>query len=1073
MKRILLLSMVFMIAFVGQLMAQKTVTGSVTGEDDGTPVPGVNVIVKGTSVGTVTDIDGKYQVGVPDDGGILVFSFIGLATEEVEIGNQSIIDMVMTADIRQLTEIVVTAVGTTRNARSVTYANQTVKSDEILSSPQKNTLEALRGKVAGVKLTTNGGSVGASTRIVLRSEASLTGNNNALIVIDGVPVDNANSIGGEDEGEGGYTDYGNAFSDLDPQNVESVTILKGPSATSLYGSRGASGVILITTKSGSRGKLKVTINSTFSVDQAYVLLERQDQYGQGIINPDGSKDFDSGENWAWGPKFDGIVRPWTSPIDVDGVGNLEYLSRPYEVVPDQLQNFFRSGWTNNNSLGLSGGNDQYTYRLSYSNTFQQGILHNTDYERHNIGFNVTAKLSNKVGSRVSFSYADVNMNTAHEGSRAFEGQNPYATAIQAPNTIDYRQVRDYNNPFHSFEGWYGSYAHNPYFILNEFTNNGKRSNWLGSASIDWKPIEKLTLRTKIGLNYTTLNRIESVPFYQYEDHYVWLDNLVLDGPRSRDGNAGAHNELLRNKTLFDWTTTADYTTDIGSTSSITAIAGVNVFNVTQKQLYGETRGGLVIPGVYNLANSVQTAAVIQNHSDYRIIGLFGNASYNWNEKVFVEGSVRNDWSSTLPVDNQSFLYWALGTSVIVSDFLGWSPDSPVNFLKARASYGTTGKDAGLYLLSSTFNINPSLINYEGIYEILTPFNGQTAISRGGLIGNSNLKPELTATFEAGADVTFWKGRGSLSYTYYNSNHSEQIVLADLSRASGYSQTAVNIGEMTNNGHEVSLNLTPVSTASGFEWEIGLLWSANKSEVKAISDQTDELTIYTSGRGVTQVAAVGEPFGTWKGNVQRFDPNGNPIVDGSGARVYTTTPEFVGSVQPDYIGSVSNVFSYKGFRLGALLDGRKGGKFFSLTKTATEFNGTAANTLIADRQPFVVPNSVVEQEDGSFVTNETEIVAYNYLFDGNYTNHLLDASFIKLREITLGYSFPRELVSRLRLQRLSIDLFAKNVKFWLPSENTWDDPEAKGPGDAGDNTTGVASSQTPPTRSYGVSLNLTF
>lgn len=1072
MKRILLLCLVAMFAF-SATWAQRSVTGSVTAEEDGTPVPGVNVIVKGTAAGTVTDIDGNYQIGVPDEDGILVFSFIGLATEEVEIGSQSVIDMVMTADIRQLTEIVVTAIGEKRNANSVTYANQTVDSESLLSSPQKNTLEALRGKAAGVKLTTNSGSVGASTRIVLRGEASLTGNNNALIVIDGIPIDNSNSIGGEDEGEGGYTDYGNAFSDLDPQSIESVTILKGPSATSLYGSRGASGVVMITTKSGSKGNLKVDINSTFSMDEAYILLQRQDQYGQGIINPDGSKNFDSGENWAWGPKFDGITRPWTSPVDVDGDGNLEYLSRPYEVVPDQLQNFFRKGWTNNNSLALSGGSDIFTYRVNYSNTFQNGIMHNTDYQRHNIGFNGTAKLSDKVNSSVSFSYAAVDMNTSTEGSRAFEGKNPYASAIQAPNTIDYRQVRDYNSPFHSFEGWYGSYTANPYFILNDFTNNGKRNNWLGNASIDWELVKGLTLATKFGINYTTLDRIESVPTYQYEDHYAWGDNLTLDGPRSRDGNAGAHNQMLRNNTVIDWTTTASYTTKIGSSSSITGIVGINFYDLTRKQLYGETRGGLVIPEVYNLANSVQTAAVIQNHADYRIIGLFGNVSYSWKDKVYLEGSVRNDNSSTLPVDNQSFLYWSLGSSVIVSDFLGWSFDDPINKVKVRASYGTTGKDAGLYLLSSTFNINPSLINYEGIYEILTPFNGQTGISRGGLIGNSNLKPELTATFEVGADLTFWKGRGDISYTYYSSNHTEQIVEADLSRASGYSLTAVNIGELSNAGHEITLNITPVSTAGGFDWDLGFSWATNKSEVKSISDQTDELTIWSSGRGVTQVAAVGEPFGTWKGNVETFDPSGNIIVDGNGARVYTTTPQLVGSVQPDFIGSVTTRLSYKGFRISALLDGRKGGKFFSLTKSAVEFNGTGANTLIGDRQPFVVPNSVVEQEDGSFVPNETEIVAYNYLFDGNYTNHLLDASFLKLREVTFGYTFPRELVSKIRLQRASIDLFAKNLKFWLPSENMFDDPEAKGPGSTSDNTTGVASTQTPPTRSYGVSLNLTF
>ena len=330
MKRILLLcfTAVFVLASSATWAQERTVSGRVTSAEDGSRLPGVNIVLKGTTNGTVTDANGDYSLKVPGSGGTLVFTFIGLTSQEVEIGTSNTVNADMSQDVQQLSEVVVTALGTKQNAREVTYANQTVKSGDLLSSPQKNALEALRGKTAGVNITTGSGSVGASTRIVLRGEASLTGNNNALIVVDGVPINNTASVGGAQSNESGYADFGNRFNDLDPNNIESVTILKGPSATSLYGSRGSSGVVVVTTKSGSKGRMVVNLNSTASVEQAYVLTERQNKFSQGILNPDGSTNRDSGENFSWGPRFDGFVRPWTSPIDSDGDGDLEWLSRP-------------------------------------------------------------------------------------------------------------------------------------------------------------------------------------------------------------------------------------------------------------------------------------------------------------------------------------------------------------------------------------------------------------------------------------------------------------------------------------------------------------------------------------------------------------------------------------------------------------------------------------------------------------------------------------------------------------------------------------------------------------------------
>lgn len=1063
----------FVALFFSAWAQERTVSGKVTSAEDGSPLPGVNVVLKGTSTGTVTDISGGYKLSVPESGGTLVFSFIGLVTQEIEIAGRSTIDVSMAQDVQQLTEVVVTALGSNKSEREIVYANQTVTNKDLLTTPSKNALEALRGKTAGVKLTTGSGSVGASTRIVLRGEASLTGDNNALIVVDGVPIDNSSSFGGLREGEGGYADYGNRFNDFDPENIESVTILKGPAATSLYGSRGASGVVVITTKSGSRDQFSVNVSSTSSFEQAYVLLQRQDKYGQGLINPDGSNTRDSGENFSWGPPVDGIVRPWTSPIDIDGDGTYEYLSRPYSAVKDQLQNFFRTGYTLNNSISFSGGSDRYKYYASYSNTLQNGILDNTDYERHSINLNASAKLSDKFNSRLTLNYSNVDQNTTQEGSRAFEGQNPYASAVQAAITIPYTELRDYKNPYHSFEGYYGSYTVNPYFILNEYVNNGRSNNFLASFALDYNPIKDLTLSTSIGTNYVGFNRISAVPVYAYADHYIWEDNLTLTKRGDRQSSEGSYEELLSTSETIDWTTKGSYRLNFMEKLSVTPTIGVNYYDVRKRQLTGATQGGLAIPGIYNLGNSKDRASVTQNHFARRIIGAFGNIGFAWDNKIFVEYSARNDWSSTLPENSQSFFYQSIGANTIVSDYLGLESNKVINYFKFRASYGTTGKDASPYLLSSLFVNNPTLVEYRDIYLINTPLDGQPGASRDGLIGNSSLKPELTKTLEVGGDFGFFSNKIQLTYTYYKSNHTQQIVIAELPRSSGFTSTPVNIGEIQNTGHELAVTAVPIELANGLRWTLNLTWSKNTSLVKKISDDTDELTIWNSGRGVTLVAKEGQPFGTWKGQVARYTDEGQPIVDENGSQTYTTDAQIISSIQPDWIGGLTSTLEYKGFRFGFVLDTRQGGQIFSLTKAATEFNGTSVTTTINDRKPFIIPNSVVENEDGTFSPNTKKVAVDVYVDDGNYSRHLLDASFIKLREITLGYSFPRSILSPLKIKQASINLFVKNPKTWLPGENKFADPEVNGPVSSTSNATGVESTQTPVSKSYGVNLNITF
>lgn len=1070
MKKFLLAFSLMM--FTVAMSAQRTVSGTVT-DAGGEALIGASVLVKGTTTGTITDFDGKYSLSVPADGKVLVFSYTGFETTEVELGASNVLDVTL-AEGTVLDEIVVTASGLKRNSRDIVYADQTVSSKDLLTTPNKNTLEALRGKAAGVRLSTGSGSVGASTRIVLRGEGSLTGDNNALIVVDGIPIDNTAVSGGDGTLENGYADHGNRFNDINPDDIESVTILKGPSATSLYGSRGASGVVLITTKKGGDGKdgtIKVGVNSSYSVEKAYVLLQRQDRFGQGYDNAH----FDSGENWSWGPAFDGVVRPWTSPIDADGDGALEALTRPYSAVDNQLQEFFNLGNTLTNGFYLSGANNGFTYYASYSNTNQNGILENTYYKRNTLTFNASAKLSERLSSNFKVSYANTNQNTAQEGSRAFEGNNPYSMAVQSPVNIPFGELRDYTSPFHDINGYWGSYSSvNPYYILNEYGNEGKINNFLGNASLNYKLMEGLTLTGKFGGNVVNTNIDTWSPSFTPDQQLVWTDDLALATRNTKHSSIGDFTNYSLQAINLDVSTYLNYTKALNADLSLDVTAGYNWFQKSVDRLSGFTNGGLVVNGWYNLSNSVETAQSSEYHSLYRIHGLLGNARLGYKNALFLEYSARNDWSSTLPEANNSFFYQAVGVSAVLTELLEVNSDA-LSFVKLRASYGTSGKDAGLYLLQSSYIGNPTIVGL-GDYTINYPLNGQPGFTTSNKIGNPDLQPELTTTLEVGADIGLFKDRVNVAYTYYHATHSDQIVQISLPRSTGFTQTVSNIGEMINKGHEITLNIKPIEgMVSGLHWDLFGSFAKNINEVTKITDEIDELVIGGPYRGISIVASEGLPFGTFKAQAPLTNDAGQVIVDpNTGYPLYTAEDEYFGSYQPDFTMSFGSNFEYKGFGFNILFDMKQGGTFYSQTQFYTEFNGTAAHTAVYNREPYIFPNAVYEDADGNMVANDIEITEQGYFteYDPAASTYLVDASYLKLREIGLSYKLPSKMLKTTPISDVRVSVFAKNVKFWLPEENIFADPEVNGPALTG-NAQGIETTQTPPSRSLGVSLNLTF
>ena len=1063
----LLLALLVQITFA----QEKTVTGNVS--DASGPLPGVTVLVKGANEGTQTDFDGNYSISA-NVGAVLQFSYIGMQSIEKIIGTSNSINVVMQESAEALDEVVITAFGGNRNAKQVVYANQIVKADDLLSTPSKNALEALRGKTAGVKLSTGSGSVGASTRIVLRGEGSLTGNNNALIVVDGIAIDNSTTSGGSGASSTGYSDFGNRFNDMNPDDIESITILKGPSATSLYGSRGASGVVLITTKKGKGKKMQVNYSGSTSVETAIVLLQRQNKFGQGYDN----LHLDSGENWSWGPAFDGVVRPWTSAIDSDGDGSLEALTRPYSAVKNQLKDFFNTGYTTTHNINVSGSNDDFSYFASFGNVDQSGTLENTYYKRNNLSFSATAKLSDKLKSDFKISYANVKQNTAQEGSRAFEGNNAYAMVIQSPVNIPFTELRDYKSPFHDTNGYWGSYSSvNPYYILNEYGNEGKIDNFLGNASLTYNFLENLSLTGRFGANIVNTRTDIWTPPYSPAQQLFWGDNAEIGTRDGRHESLGDYTNRNSRSENLDATIMANYNTEFGEDLTLQATAGYNFFQRSTDRLTGSTIGGLVVPGVYNLANSADVPTSSMRTTKYRIFGALANATLGYKNAAFLEFSARNDWSSTLPEASNSFLYGAIGASVIFTDLFDIKNDI-LNYAKLRGSYGTSGKDAGVYLLNSYFDGNPQIAGL-GDYALFFPKNGVAGFTLGDNIGNPDLKPELTTTFEVGADLGFFNNMAYVSYTYYKSVHDDQIVIISLPRSTGFVRTASNIGRMENKGHEISLTLKPLkNVVEGLDFEIFGAYSKNENEVIKITDEIEELTVdnfgFSADTSISIVAKEGLPFGTFKGNDYVYNDQGQVIVGSDGYPIYSETDQYLGSAQPDYLLSFGANASYKGFGFKILFDKKEGGLFASQTNYNTNFNGTNVNTTIYNREPFIYPNSVLDNGDGTFGENTTQITEQDVFTNWAppVSKLMIDASYLKLREVELSYTMPSKILENTFITNARVSIFGKNLKFWLPSENKYADPEVNGPALTG-NGQGIETTQTPSSRSLGINVQLSF
>ncbi len=1092
MKRVCLL-IVLLLTFGIQSFAQTThtLTGKVT-DEKGLGYPGAGVSVKGTQLGTVTDINGDFMLDVPDGSNTIVIQAVGYNTRELRETGQSL-NIKLQAMAQQLEGTVVTAQAVKREKRSLGFSSTTLNNEELTSGNNTSTLSSLAGKVAGANITSTTGGPGGSTRIILRGEKSILKDNNALIVVDGVIMNNYDRTQATQlSATGGsvltQVDFGNSANDLDPDEIESVSVLGGAAGATLYGSQGSNGVVMITTKTGRRtepgkpNKLDITYKATYTQSDVLKYEDLQNTYGQGNIY-NGVAD-DRRENFSWGAPFDNQLRPWGQVIDGKS------LVKPYSAQPDNIKSFYQHGKDLNNFVSLSGGTETSTYFLSLNALNSNGVVPNTFYNKYSIRFNGTTQLSNHFYSEINVNY--INSYSRAENSGQSSGgvlSNLYQTARDIPIS----ELKNTGNHFYSQQyldtagveryGYYGAYTKNPYWIAQNYDNRDKTDRVIGDMKIGYKKGE-FNIYDRVGVDVTSDRSVYKTPEFngQPVDPFYIGNNSVNAGGLAQNNYSGMrfYNDLI-----------ATYAHPLSNNFGLNVIAGHNVTirdDASLSAVIDPGTNGLVIPNFYNFTNNVSPVITNNNITQSRKFGVYADIALNYQREVYLDLTGRNDWSSTLQQDHNSYFYPGASVSWVFTERLNGTKfkDKVLNYGKLRLGVSGVGSDAIPYAN------NPAGYTQSGIPtsgsgsfgNIAPPFNSVAAYQISNTFGLANLKPELTHDYEAGVDLSFLKDRISLSFTYYQSYTHNLITAVTLPPSSGYGFEFENIGDISNKGEEISLRGTPISTKYGLRWDLFGTYTHNINNVESLTSGLDHVSVGPGAngfQGMDIVAAVGHPLGTfYTTDLQYVNYNGQQsvLVDAkTGLPIATKKAIYDGSFQPKFQASWGTDLSYKGIKLHVLFVTKQGGKFFSENKLNTDFNGTSQETTVNNRNPYVWANSVNEiGNTGNYVKNTTPFSPYTYYTNIESNNlpgqGLVDASYVKLQEAALSYKIPQKYYMHSPFGSLEAGIFGNNLLIWTAKSNKYDDPEESSAG-ATQNGQGFNFTGRPSLRNYGAFLKVTF
>ncbi len=1029
-----------------QSKLEGTVIDAVTKE----PVIGASINIKGTTHGVQTDFDGKFyfQTGQKFPYTLLV-SFLGYKKAEVVVDKNAVV-IELTEEQNQLSEVVVTALGISKEKKSLGYTTQALKNKEIAETKETNFLNSLSGKLAGVRITNSQGDMGSS-RIIIRGETSIAGNNQPLFVVDGVPVDNSQlgSVGGATR------DFKNAIADLNPNDIETLTVLKGPNAAALYGSRAAHGVVLITTKSGKSQKgLGITLNSGITISQVATLPSFQNTFGQGsngrfsFVDGKGGG-VNDGVDESWGPKMDGRLIP-------------QFFSNgqavPFVAHPNNVKDFFNTGITYDNSISVARSDDKSDFRLGVNNQKQLGTVPNSEVNKTNFTINTNYQISKSIKVGVTANYITTNAPALPGGPSGNRAAGVMLQFLWFGRQVDINELENNRNV-----NWNNSYYSNPYWNAYYNTTSQQRNRIIGDVHLDAKLAEGLNFKFRTGVDYYNDRRKYTIkygtngtPFGSYAEDAYTVNEQNTEG-------------------IFT------YTKKLNDDFTVDALAGFNIRNHSDANNY-QKAPRLAVPDLYTLTNSRDPLTSSNSLSRLRVYSAYASAQFGYKNYAYLNLTARNDWSSTLPSSNRSYFYPSINGSLILSEALKLKSNT-LDFLKLRGGWSEVGNDADPYQLSTVYNFQ-------------TAFDGNPIQTSSQKKLNENLKPETTRSTEVGLEASFWKNRLHFDVAYYNTNSFDQILEIKTTASSGYNSQLINAGKINNNGIEVQLDGSPIQTEN-FKWNIGANYSRNKSKVEILdyAKQIQNYTIGTSG-GVDVLASVGQAYGALYGTAYLRDASGNIVVGANGLPKADPTKRVLGHYTPDYLAGVTNTLTYKNLELSFLVDASVGGEIFSGTNRTGTYTGVLANTLPGRDAANGGLNYYLNGTTKTLVNGTAPTGATVYddgmIFNGVYENgspnttvlsaqeyykasyniseaYIYSSTFVKMREIKLSYNFTKAFARRLGLEGASITAVGRNLFFIYKDAPNIDPETAFNTG----NAQGLESLALPTTRNFSLNVNLKF
>jgi TonB-linked SusC/RagA family outer membrane protein len=1020
----------------------------------GEPVPFATVTVKGTSEAVSADQNGNFTISAPR-GSTLVVTAASFQTQELTVGNQTTIPITLVGE-SNLQEVVVTALGIRRTEKALGYSVSKVDPDALVQKSEPDMLKGLQGKVAGVDIRTSQGTPGAATRIQIRGNNSFYGNSQPLIIVDGIPYSNE-QVTTSSQTTGG-TAYSSGISNLDPNDIATMNVLKGSSAAAIYGSRGSNGVVVITTKSGSalRGRkgLEVTAKSSVSFEKIANLPEYQNSFGAG------SQFGYSNSNGSWGPAFRDLdsIPAWpdykTAFPDLFPNANI-----PYRADPDNVESLFRTGMVYENSVGFQGGDAKSSIAATLSSLNHSGYVENSNFKRYNIGLGAQTTLNNGITVRGNFSYARSNQKGGYFGENQVDG-----AASQFARSLFLARNWDLSLPFETETGgnvtWNGgNQFDHPRWSAKYNVANTAEERFIAGFHADYNINKWIRIDYNFGSNVNVLERREVTEVGSRAAQ--GLGRLILDNYRRQE----LESNLL-----------VTLTPSINEDFTVRAIVGHN-FNQRTTENDVQQGTSFVVKGIHTLKNTAFQQFIDDYYERRRILGAFADVTFGFRDYLFLNLTGRNDWSSTLPEDNRSYFYPSVSTSFVFSDAFGLQ-SNVLDFGKIRAGWAKVGRDADPYQLQNIFAVIPN-------------FRGRPSATRDQTFNNPDLKPEFTEEIELGTQLSFARRLVELDVTVYRRKSTNQIAAIAVPASSGYNFRVLNFGEILNKGIEIDLAVRPVRTKT-FNWEVRGVFTSNENTVESLIEGVERIPLFNITDEISPYLEPGKPYGYLRGLTSLRDAEGNLLINpATGGMIQSLSESEVGDPNPDYKLGVTNTFSYKGFVLSALFDMTKGGDIYSVTVQSLLGRGVTKDT--EDREFGVIIPGVYGDpntgepilEGGKTIPNQTRITSNDVWFSPNPTVgatfaintpaewSVYDGTVYRLREVTLGYEFPKSLFSKLPIGSVTLSFTGRNLWYLAPNmpKYTNFDPEVNSFGAT--STQGVELSAAPTTKRYGINLAVTF